>query len=46
MKQVLITLEFENEEITRKDVVEYLKALIEDGSLDYEVVAPLEGRWM
>ena len=46
MKQVVITLEFEDNNVTHQDIKQYLKELIEDDNLDYEVVIPTAtGGW-
>ena len=38
MKKVIITLEFDDDDISKENVYTYLKNLIEDNSLDYEEV--------
>jgi hypothetical protein len=36
-KKVTIELEFDSQNVSKEDVYSYLKELIEDDSLDYEV---------
>ena len=38
MKKVIITLEFEKEEVDQEDVIQYLQELIEQNCLYYEEV--------
>mgnify|MGYP003114281640 CR=1 FL=1 len=38
MKKVIITLEFDHEDVDQEDVIEYLQELIEQNSLSYEEV--------
>ena len=38
MLKVLITLEFEHEDTTREEIKLYLKNLIEDDSINYDII--------
>tara|TARA_R110000824_G_scaffold235292_2_gene424058 strand:- start:2510 stop:2629 length:120 start_codon:yes stop_codon:yes gene_type:complete len=38
MKKVIITLEFEKEEVDQEDVIQYLQELIEQNCLSYEEI--------
>tara|TARA_R100001086_G_scaffold94380_1_gene46971 strand:- start:656 stop:799 length:144 start_codon:yes stop_codon:yes gene_type:complete len=43
MLKVLITLEFEHDDTTREEIKLYLKDLIEDDSINYDIINTEKG---